>query len=90
MSVSEQGVQITNRFFFAIDTMIQQGKIKSLRQITEMYGLNYGNTHSIKKRPDMYILKPELIARLCLDFSISPTWVLLGKGNMFDNRKSKF
>lgn len=89
MSVSEQGVQITNRFFFAIDTMIQQGRIKSLRQITEMYGINYGNTYTIKKKPEGYILKPELIARLCLDFNISPAWILLGKGNMFISRKSK-
>ena len=89
MSVSEQGVQITNRFFFAIDTMIKQGRIKSLRQITEMYGINYGNTYTIKKKPEGYILKPELIARLCLDFDISPSWILLGKGNMFNTRKSK-
>ena len=89
MSVSELGVQITNRFFFAVDTMIQQGRIKSLRQITEMYGLNYGNIHTIKKKPEGYILKPELIARLCTDFDISPSWILLGKGNMFNNRKSK-
>lgn len=87
MSVSELGVQITNRFFFAIDTMIQQGRIKSLRQITEMYGLNYGNTYTIKKKPEEYILKPELIARLCTDFNISPSWILLGKGNMFKMNK---
>lgn len=83
MSVSSKGVEITCRFFLAIDTMISQGKIKSLRQITEKYGLNYGNTYTIKKHPDTYILKPEIIANLCSDFNVSVEWIILGKGKMF-------
>ena len=88
MSVSQLGVEITNRFFLAIDIMIKQGKIRSLLQITEMYGINYGNTYSIKKKPETFILKPELIARLCTDFNISSEWILLGKGDMFKKQRA--
>lgn len=87
MSVSQLGVEITNRFFLAIDIMIKQGKIRSLLQITEMYGINYGNTYSIKKKPETFILKPELIAMLCFDFNISTEWILLGKGDMFKKQR---
>lgn len=83
MSVSQQGIEITNRFFQAIAILKSQGKIRGLRQITTMYGLNYGNTHTIKTCPQTYILKPELIAKLCKDFGICSEWILLGDGNMF-------
>lgn len=89
MSVSQQGVEITNRFFLAIDILKGLGKIKSLRQITEMYGLNYGNTHKMMTCPQAHILKPELIAKLSLDFNISVEWILLGKGAMFQQSNNK-
>lgn len=87
MSVSNQGVEITNRFFQAIDILKVQKRIKSVRQITEMYNLNYGNFYSIRKNPETFILKPELIARLSLDFGISIEWIMLGKGSIFDSKK---
>lgn len=80
MSVSQKGVDITNRFFLAIDFLKNEGKVKSLRQITEKYGLNYGNTYTLRKRPETFILKPELIASLCEDFDISAEWILFGVG----------
>ena len=86
MSVSKQGIEITNRFFQAIDILKQQGKIRSLRQITEKYGLNYGNTHSLKTHPETYVLKPELIAYLCLDFEISSEWMMFGIEPIFINQ----
>lgn len=89
MSVSKQGVEITNRFFLAIDTMIQQGRIRSLRQITEMYGINYGNTYTIRKKPETFILKPELIASLCRDFGVSTDFILLGIEPMFGGQKRR-
>ena len=85
MSVSEQGQEITARFFLAIDTLKNMGKVRSLRQITTMYNVNYGNMHSIKTNSHIFILKPELIANLCRDFSISAEWILLGTGEMFKN-----
>lgn len=83
MSVSKQGAEITSRFFYAIELLKAQKRIKSLRQITTMYDLNYGNTYTMMKKPETYILKPELIARLSSDFGISVEWIIHGKGNIF-------
>lgn len=88
MSVSKQGAEITNRFFLAIDMLKSQKRIKSLRQITTMYNLNYGNTHMMKSNPETYILKPELIANLSKDFGISVEWIIFGIGNMFKTYKN--
>lgn len=89
MSISKLGAEITNRFFLAIDILKAQGKIRSLRQVTMMYGLNYGNTHVIKTNPDVYKLKPEIIASLCRDFGISTDWMLLGIEPMFSKKMAK-
>ena len=86
MSVSQQGIEITNRFFQAIDILKKQKQIRSLRQITESYGLNYGNTHSLKTHPETFVLKPELIALLCLDFGISTEWMMFGIEPIFINQ----
>lgn len=83
MSVSAKGIEITNRYFQAIDILKAQRKVKSLRTITERYGVNYGNFHTIKTHPDTYILKPELIASLSEDYGVSTEWLLLGKGRFF-------
>ena len=86
MGVSKLGVEITNRFFLAIDTLILKGEIRSLRQITIMYNINYGNTHCMKTNPETYILKPELIAKLTADFNISTEWMIHGYGEMFKKK----
>lgn len=88
MSVSKQGIEITNRFYHAVDVLISNGRLRNLSHFTELYGLNYGNTHTQRKKPELYILKPELIASICRDFGISTKWVLLGTGNMFERRSS--
>ena len=87
MSVSQQGQEITARFFLAIDTLKNQGKLRSMRQFTQMYNLNYGNFYILKTKSHIYTLKPELIACLCKDFGISTEWILLGKGNLFSKDK---
>lgn len=89
MSVSAKGIEIANRFFQAIDILKAQKKIKSLRSLTEKYGLNYGNFHTMKTHPETYALKAELIASLAEDFGLSTEWILLGKGRIFKARKEQ-
>lgn len=87
MSISTQDIEITNRFFHAIEILKSQGKVKSLRQITIMYGMNYGNTYTIKKHPELARINASSIANLCMDFGISTEWMLLGYGQMFIKRR---
>lgn len=83
MSISSKEIEITNRFFQAIDILKAQGKIKSLRQITIMYGLNYGNTYTTMKNPELSRLRLDVIANLCVDFDVSTEWMLFGIEPMF-------
>jgi len=89
MVVSKLGTEITVRFFLAVDTLIAQGKLRSLRQFTIMYGLNYGNTYTLRNTPSFVSLKAELVANLCNDFGVSADYVLLGIEPMFKKTKRK-
>ena len=83
MSISKTEIEITKRFFEAVEILKTQQKIKSLREITTMYGMNYGNVHTMMTKPDTSRIKLELLANICRDFNISAEWLLLGKSPMF-------
>ena len=88
MSVTKQEIEITNRFFQAVEALKNQGRVKSLRQIMTMYGLNYGNTFSTKKNPELSRLRIDVLANLCKDFGISTEWLMLGVEPMFADQKT--
>ena len=88
MSISSQEAEISQRFFQAIEILKAQGKVKSLRKITIMYNLNYGNIHTIMKKPESFRLRIDVIANLCRDFGISCEWMLLGTEPMFKRQRT--
>lgn len=81
--VAKEGVEVTKRFFQAIDMLKSQKKIRGLQTFTREYDINRWNMNTVKFNPELYSLKVEYIVFLCRDFNISPEWVLLGRGNMF-------
>ncbi len=85
MNISKEGIAVTNRFFEAIDMLIAQRRIRGLQTFTNQYGINRWNMITLKGNPENRVLKPEWIVYLVRDFGISPNWILLGKGDMFDD-----
>lgn len=83
MIISPEGVEITNRFFEAIEILRMQKKIRGLKTITDEYGANQGNTQYIKTDPSSHVLKPELLAYLVRKYNVSADWLLCGTGEMF-------
>lgn len=83
MIISPEGVEITNRFFEAIDMLRLQKKIRGLKTITDEVGANQGNTQFIKTDPSSHVLKPELLAYLVRQYNVSAEWLLCGTGKMF-------
>ena len=84
MNISKEGVNVTNRFFEAIDMLKAQKKIRGLQTFTRQYDINRWNLNTVKLNPDKSVLKPEWIVYLVRDYGISSDWILLGKGNMFN------
>lgn len=87
MIISPEGVEITKRFFEAVDTLRDKKKIRGLKTITDEYGANQGNTQLIKSDPATHVLKPELLAYLVRQYNVSAEWLLCGTGEMFKEEK---
>lgn len=82
---SETEIAINNRFFFALTELKRRRVIKGINAFADKHGLNRGNLieHKNNHRED-WSLRPDVIAFLAQDFSISCEWLLLGKGDMFN------
>lgn len=85
MNISKEGIAVTNRFFEAIDMLKAQKKIRGLQTFTRLYNINKWNLITVRQNPSRSVLKPELIVFLVRDFGISPEWIILGKGGMFND-----
>lgn len=83
MRISQQGVNITNRYFLALRTLKSMGVYRRLSDFTDRHDINRGNMLLVKRQPEVSVLKPEWIFHLCNDYGISVEWVVLGKGDMF-------
>ena len=86
-----QARAIQERFFQAIDLLIESGKIKSLQAFCTDYSLHrpkYSNlrTNSKDKRKEgtgYKFIDIDALAYVVADFGISSEWLLLGRGGMF-------
>lgn len=85
MNISKDGLAVTRRFFEAIDMIKVQKRIRGLQTFTRAYNINHWDLNTVKSNPDRSVLKPEWIVYLIRDYNISAEWILLGKGNMFND-----
>lgn len=88
MKISEHGILITKRFFFVIDLLKQQKKIRGLHTFTQKYCINYWNMTTVKKEPNTHILKPEWLSYLVNDYGVSAHYLLTGVGAVFQDNLS--
>lgn len=85
--VSAEGIEITKRFFTAIDILKMQGKIHGLKVFTDRHNINRWNLYTIKNNPDKALLKPEYILYLCRDYQVSLDWIFYGDGDFYEVEK---
>lgn len=86
---SKDGINITNRFFKAIEELKARKEIRGLGTFTNRYNINRWNLITVRDNPESSMLKPEYIAYLIEGYNVSAEWILLGKGKMF-KPKPKF
>ena len=89
LKIPNRAIEISGRFFKAIDVLKDEKKIRGLQTFTKMHGLNYGNINTMKHNLDRRTFRIEFLAYLAEDFGVSCEWLLLGKGPMFKQRCSR-
>ena len=74
--------QISTRFFFAIEQLIESGEISCLADFCKRYGINERLAYYQRKDPDRNIIKPAWLSYLVRDYPINSYWLLTGEGPM--------
>lgn len=85
MTISSEGVAITERFFQAIKILTDTGHLRGLQTFTTMHGLNRRNLMHVRESPTNTVLKPETLVLLVKYHNVSPMWLLTGEGTVFQD-----
>ena len=83
MIISEEGLLITARFFYAIEVLTHRRKLRGLNTFARAYNINYWNLTTLKNFPKEHALKPEWLSFLVTDYGVSADYLLTGRGMMF-------
>lgn len=89
LNIPGRAIEISERFFKAIDVLKNERKIRGLQTFTRMHSLNYGNINTMKHNLGRRTFRVEYLAYLAEDFDVSCEWLLLGEGPMFTQKNSK-
>lgn len=87
--ISDTGIEITNRFFEAIDELKRQKVIRGLRTFTIRFNANRSSLIVAKENPATNQVKPECLTYLVEGYGVSADWLLTGRGEMFKGVSTK-
>lgn len=75
--------QINDRYFQALDTVINLGLIRGVQTFTNEHNIDRRNFLSTKKESSTRQIRLDWIYYLVNDFNVSAEWIITGKGRMF-------
>ena len=79
-------IAITKRFFKALEEIIAKKQLRGIQTFANLYEIDKRNLYKIKKKPEVFTLKPYLLSILVKDFSVSADWLLTGRGDIFTKK----
>jgi hypothetical protein len=89
-TVRKEAREIQNRFFEALNTLIEGGKIKGLQTFCRDYDLHkpkYSRLRTATQDPSKEsaykFIDIDALGYLVKDYNISADWLLVGSGGMF-------
>lgn len=77
-----ESIKVNERFFEAIDRLIEKGDLRGHKTFATIYGLNWGNFFRLKREPQREFQLCYL-SYLVNDFDVNAEWLLTGRGSMF-------
>jgi len=80
---NSESTLIVNRFFQAIETLIENRIIKGKQPFCLKYNINRRNLWQLDKDRTKNIFQVSWLSILVCDFNVSSEWLLTGRGDMF-------
>lgn len=81
MNEPQECLDITKRFFEALDAIKEQKRMRGMKTFSQKYGEDYRNFCRWRKAG--LRIKQEWLTYLVRDYYVSARWLLTGQGNMF-------
>ena len=89
VEINKDGIEITNRFFDAVDSIILREELKGFNGFTDRHHLKRGNLYHLKTHAANCILKPELMHLLVMEHNVDAEWLITGVGPMFQDAQKR-
>lgn len=87
--VNPQAIEITRRFFQALNLAVDLGKVDGIKGFCAAHNLNRVKYATLKNTIDKSVdemtykcIDVDALAGICKDFGVSAEWLLLGRGKM--------
>jgi len=78
-----ESIAIINRFYEAIDMLIESKNIRGIKTFTDRYNINRWNFNTVRQKPESDMFQLVWISHIVCDFGVSAEWIMTGKGDMF-------
>ncbi|PPL04904.1 hypothetical protein [Parapedobacter indicus] len=78
---NDKGVEINQRFFYALDKLVSEGSLKSARAFCMENDYLVTNLSRLRKEPSREF-PLHLLEALVKDYGVSGDWLLTGKGHI--------
>lgn len=85
-----ESIKIIERFFQALETLIDTNVIRGIQTFTTKYGINKRNFYTARKEPERDMFQMSWLAHMINDFGVSAQWLMTGVGGMFGNNNYPF
>lgn len=80
---------IVRRFFEALDALVLMRQLRGVATFARLYGIDRRNLAKLRREPSRGIFRAEWLAVMVEDWHVSPRWLLVGDGGIFDGEGAK-
>lgn len=80
--LAQEGIDVVNRFYEAIDKLIEVGKLKGKQTFCTRYGIDKRNFYLHKKESGKHNFNVSWLVYIVSDYGVSAKWLLSGKGKI--------
>lgn len=87
MTIPREGIEVTGRFYLAIDFLISEKKLRGRQTFCKKYDIDKRTFYLIQREPEINTLRVLWLVYLTRDYAVSARWLLTGEGKMIRKKR---